>query len=62
MRELLAFRGLDVPMKYVDKFGMEGVLSFFSLFVVMCMYVSLFVVSLFVVMCMYVSLFVVQVF
>jgi hypothetical protein len=25
MRELLAFLGLDVPMKYVDQFGMEGV-------------------------------------
>ena len=25
MRELLAFLGLSVPMKYVDQFGMEGV-------------------------------------
>ena len=25
MRELLAFLGLDVPMKYVDQFGIEGV-------------------------------------
>ena len=25
MRELLAFIGLGVPMKYVDQFGMEGV-------------------------------------
>ena len=25
MRELLAFLGLGVPMKYVDQFGMEGV-------------------------------------
>ena len=24
MRELLAFLGLGVPMKYVDQFGMEG--------------------------------------
>ena len=27
MRELLAFLGLGVPMKYVDQFGMEGVTS-----------------------------------
>ena len=26
MRELLAFLGLDVPMKYVDQFRMEGVI------------------------------------
>ena len=25
MRELLAFLGLGVPMKYVDQYGMEGV-------------------------------------
>jgi len=25
MRELLAFLGLGVPMKYVDQFGIEGV-------------------------------------
>ncbi len=25
MRELLAFFGLSVPIKYVDQFGMEGV-------------------------------------
>jgi hypothetical protein len=25
MRELLAFLGLSVPMKYVDQFGIEGV-------------------------------------
>ena len=25
MRELLAFLGIGVPMKYVDQFGMEGV-------------------------------------
>ncbi len=24
MRELLAFLGLGAPMKYVDQFGMEG--------------------------------------
>jgi hypothetical protein len=27
MRELLAFIGLGVPMKYVDQFGMEGVVT-----------------------------------
>ena len=27
MRELLAFLGLGVPMKYVDQFGMEGVID-----------------------------------
>ncbi len=27
MRELLAFVGLSVPMKYLDQFGMEGVNS-----------------------------------
>ena len=26
MRELLAFHGFGVPMKYVDQFGMKGVL------------------------------------
>jgi len=26
MRELLAFLGLAVPMKYVDQFRMEGVI------------------------------------
>ncbi len=25
MRELLAFLGFGVPMKYVDQFGMEGI-------------------------------------
>ncbi len=25
MRELLAFLGLSVPIKYIDQFGMEGV-------------------------------------
>ena len=28
MRELLAFLGLGVPMKYVDQFEMEGVPAF----------------------------------
>jgi hypothetical protein len=28
MRELLAFLGLGVPMKYVDQFGMEGVFCY----------------------------------
>jgi hypothetical protein len=27
MRELLAFFGLSVPMKYVYQFGMDGVLT-----------------------------------
>ena len=26
MRELLAFLGFSVPMKYIDQFGMKGVL------------------------------------
>ena len=30
MRELLAFLGLGVPMKYVDQFGMEGVVVWMS--------------------------------
>jgi hypothetical protein len=30
MRELLAFLGLGVPMKYVDQFGMEGVVHYYS--------------------------------
>jgi hypothetical protein len=32
MRELLAFLGLGVPMKYVDQFGMEGVKHYVILF------------------------------
>jgi hypothetical protein len=28
MRELLAFLGLGVPMKYVDQFRMEGVVGY----------------------------------
>ena len=31
MRELLAFFGLSVPIKYVDQFGMEGVFFYYTL-------------------------------